>query len=65
MNTTPGFHSSLTRDNIIASEVLYQQALRNGEEFHVLKDIREAINKLKKSVENKAQLSVERILSSK
>jgi hypothetical protein len=65
MNPTPGFHSSVIKDNIIASEILYQQALRNDEEFHVLKDIREAINKLKKSVENKAQLSVERILSSK
>lgn len=54
--------ATLYESNIPACEVLYQQALRNDEPFHVLKDIRQAINKLKKSVENKTELSVERII---
>ncbi len=62
MSTTPNFHPSATRDNIPAYEVLYQQALNNDEKFHVLKDIREAINKLKKSVEENQNLTVERII---
>lgn len=62
MTTTPGFHSTAIKDNIQASEILYQQALNNDEQFHVLKDIREAINKLKKSVESKTELSVERVI---
>jgi hypothetical protein len=62
MNNTPNDYSLPSKDNIPAYEVLYQQALKNDEEFHVLKDIREAINKLRKAVENKSHLSVEKIL---
>lgn len=62
MITTPGFHSLETTDNILASEMLYQQALLNDEQFYVLKDIRQAIKKLKKSIESKTELSVERII---
>jgi hypothetical protein len=62
MNTLTTFRPSVMKDNIPAYEILYQQALKNDEQFHVLKDIRESINRLKKSVENKAPLSVERIL---
>lgn len=62
MNTTPKSKNSASVDDIPAYETLYQQALKNDEEFHVLKDIREAINKLKKSVEENQNLTVERII---
>ncbi len=62
MNTTPQSRNSASVDDIPAYETLYQQALKNDEEFHVLKDIREAINKLKKSVEENQNLTVERII---
>jgi len=62
MNTSSNLYSPVTEEKIMAAEVLYQQALCNDEKFHVLRDIREAINKLKMSIENKTSLSVDRIL---
>lgn len=65
MNTTPSYHPKATTEDIHAYEILYQQALKTDQQFHVLKDIRQAINKLKKNVESGKPLSVSRVLDAK